>query len=99
MYKEAIKIINKEYECVKRAIAGCNRDCSNCDLVELDKKIFDAYDLAIATLQKQIPQKPTVNLWEEWCECPICESPVTFEDIKYQYCPDCGQRIDWSKEE
>lgn len=56
-----------------------------------------AQHMALEALEKQIPKKPIVNLWDEWCECPGCNGIVTFEEIKYDFCPDCGQAIDWSE--
>ena len=56
------------------------------------------------TLEKQIPKKPN-NIY-----CPICKRPLrkAKEDIGYtgkvkkrkadNYCPGCGQALDWSSE-
>ena len=55
-------------------------------------------------LEKQIPKKPN-NIY-----CPICKRPLrkAKEDIGYtgkvkkrkadNYCPGCGQALDWSSE-
>lgn len=43
---EVIDYLNNEAECVKRG-STCNRDCLNCELVREDKKILQAYDIAI----------------------------------------------------
>ena len=55
-------------------------------------------------LEKQIPQKPN-NIY-----CPLCKRPLrkAKEDIGYtgkvkkrkadNYCPGCGQALDWSGE-
>lgn len=67
---------------------------------------FD-FNRAIDALKKQIPKKPTYDgygympdgtfLWDKWL-CPNCKSSydVVYDD--YNYCPVCGQRIDWSEE-
>ena len=47
---EVINVLENEKECVKRNIAGCDRDCINCDLVMLDETILKAYDTAINIL-------------------------------------------------
>ena len=47
---DAIKVIENEVECVKRA-NHCNRDCSNCDLVREDFEILNAYKMAIYSLK------------------------------------------------
>ena len=57
-------------------------------------------------LEKQIPRTPIqIEGYKEPCFCPICEpSDETFvkatcEHDKYNYCPICGQKIDWSDED
>ena len=35
---------------------------------------------------------PVYDTWE----CPNCGSTFEFEYDRYNYCPDCGQKIDWS---
>lgn len=54
--------------------------------------------LAIQALNKQIRQKPLGTL--EYL-CPTCKSDniEIWHDsdfVKLNYCPDCGQAIDWS---
>ncbi|MBQ7959762.1 MAG: zinc ribbon domain-containing protein [Clostridia bacterium] len=55
-------------------------------------------------LKKQIPKKPIITvdcffngqpIYDTW-GCPNCGkvNDTDFED--YQYCPDCGQALDWS---
>lgn len=60
---------------------------------------IEAIELAIKTLEKQIPKKPInknkVNdgyFWE-WV-CPNCE--VIQIGTEKPYCPECGQAMDWS---
>lgn len=31
-------------------------------------------------------------------KCPICEELVNDKKYKYKYCPNCGQKLDWSEE-
>lgn len=31
--------------------------------------------------------------WDIW-RCPNCDTAYDYDD-KYNYCPECGQRIDW----
>ena len=54
--------------------------------------ICEAYDIAIKALEKQVPKKPIDKLM--YIECPSCEN-VGIEDCNY--CPECGQRLDWSE--
>ena len=49
-----------------------------------------ALDMAIEALEKQIPRKK-----KKRNECPECGYSYAFEE----YCPYCGQAIDWSSGE
>jgi hypothetical protein len=71
----------------------------------------DVKDMAIAALEKQIPKKPyiqqiEVDYYEHDCyECPNCDSFLGYvseckeEHYQNNYCPECGQKIDWSEVE
>lgn len=48
-----------------------------------------ALDMAIEALEKQIPKKK-----KKRNECPECGYSYAFEE----YCPYCGQALDWSDE-
>ena len=75
---------------------------------QLDYQI--AFDMAIEALNKQIPKKPIycgdgyadgkeVN---DMAECPTCDNDDFEEGINNwgcNYCPECGQALDWSDEE
>ena len=58
-------------------------------------KYFKALAVAEIALEKQIPKKPV----GEWC--PICNEVVDEHECNYKfdYCPNCGQKIDWSEVE
>ena len=69
---------------------------------------IEAMDMAIKALEKQIAKKPYIqqdNRNNDCLECPFCDSFIGYEcdcrDEHYQidYCPNCGQAIDWSDEE
>lgn len=61
--------------------------------------------IAIQALGKQIPKKPTYEgdgyapdgkfVLDEWI-CPCCETRYEVDYDDYDYCPNCGQKIDWS---
>ncbi len=61
----------------------------------------DALVLAIEALEKQIPKKPIKLI--DWGNnrCPCCGTLYGEDGImeNYDYCPDCGQKIDWSDDE
>lgn len=74
-----------------------------------EEEKYEAYSMAIQALEKQIPKKPIRHTaWEDF-KCPACGSteirPYDTEyreydkDCKFEYCSDCGQKLDWSDEE
>lgn len=74
----------------------------------IPQKRAEAIDIAIKSLNKQIPKSPTYDgdgyapdgsfVWDEWL-CPHCGSRFEVDYDDYNYCPDCGQKIDWGEEE
>ena len=53
-------------------------------------------------VKKETPKKPRpVFLPMAYIphKCPVCWSPVNYRKEKFNYCPNCGQKIDWSEEE
>ena len=64
----------------------------------------EATKLAIEALEKQIPKKPTLSgdgYWDgelvlDTWECPNCDKDYEVDYDDYDYCPNCGQKIDWS---
>lgn len=53
--EEAIRIIQTEAECVRRA-NNCDRHCENCDLLMTDTEILTAYEMAETAL-REVNQK------------------------------------------
>ena len=68
---------------------------NDCKFTEDDYK---ANEMAINALEKHIPKKPMFN-GNNWYRCVNgCEiHKKQFE--KDWYCPNCGQKLDWSDEE
>lgn len=68
----------------------------------------EAAKMAIQALEKQIPKKPTYEgdgyapdgtfIYDTWI-CPCCDKRYEVDYDDYDYCPNCGQKIDWSNEE
>lgn len=67
--------------------------------------ITKALQMAVDALEKQVPQKPNFegdgyadgHPVYDIAKCPICDHEFE-EDINdwgSQYCPDCGQALDW----
>lgn len=67
--------------------------------------ITKALDMAVEALEKQIPKKPNIygdgydddgNLIYDTYDCPNCQKSFEMEYEEYDYCPNCGQALDWS---
>lgn len=99
--QDAINCVNVDIE---------ETTCENCRLFGLDYSMCAEVDkIKLEALEKQIPKKPKKLEYEPlikagWeFECPKCGSAVgenrydidlTQED---DYCPTCGQKLDWGE--
>ena len=73
---------------------------------ERKKKHIGLYNTAIEALEKQLPKKPNFEgdgyapngtfVYDTW-ECPNCGECYEVDYDDYDYCPKCGQKIDWSE--
>lgn len=82
--------------------------CSVCQFPQNEECFrFDAKQMAVSALEKQIPKKPNNITYDdgyvEFWNCPNCHNQHTAfindEQYKYSYCPLCGQSIDWTEVE
>ena len=65
-----------------------------------------ALETAIGALEKQLAKKPNFEgdgyapdgtfVYDTW-ECPNCGECYEVDYDDYDYCPKCGQKIDWSE--
>lgn len=64
-------------------------------------------NLCIHALEKQIPKKPAHDFRGLYDMCPVCYKngvhimvsiPENIPKIKYNFCPYCGQAIDWMED-
>ena len=65
-------------------------------------------NIVIEALKSQTPKRPDYEgdgydengylIYDTWI-CPSCEEKYEVDYEKYKYCPNCGQRIDWSGDE
>ena len=97
---EAIKICNT---------IGFATSSSNPQGVPLNttkEELMEAMRMSIQGLEKQIAMKPIRHTaWKDF-KCPACGSTEirTYDteyreydkDYKFEYCSDCGQKLDWS---
>ena len=61
-----------------------------------------AFEMAIETLEKQIPKKPldcADFAGNKYKICLCCSAIVKDGEWRAYYCPDCGQAIKWESEE
>lgn len=87
--------------------------CDVCALEERNAKLREYERILVleevrGAMEKQKAKKPTYDgdgyaqdgtfVWDEWI-CPKCGSRYGVDYDDYDYCPNCGQRIDWSDEE
>lgn len=96
---------------VKGTYEDCNnKRCDDCDLCYAQGTVGEhikSIEIAIHALKKQISKKPTYEgdgyapdgtfVLDEWL-CPCCGARYEVDYDDYDYCPNCGQKIDWSDE-
>lgn len=51
--------------------------------------------VSIEALEKQVEKKGKV-FFGGWLDCPNCENDISGFEERPNYCPNCGQKIDWS---
>lgn len=54
-------------------------------------------EVVVEALEKQIAKKVIVSPYNNMKYCPICEVSVT--GMYFDYCVECGQKLDWSEED
>ena len=52
-------------------------------------------EVVVEALEKQIAKKVIVSPYNNMKYCPICEVSVT--GMYFDYCVECGQKLDWSE--
>ena len=70
----------------------------------MDNNRITAFNMAFSALEKQIAKKPDIEgdgydpdgnlVYDTWI-CPTCGVSYEIDYDKYDYCPSCGQKIDW----
>ena len=109
---EAIEKLRAYHKCqilkVKGIYEDCNENlCDNCDLCYAQGNTgehIESIEIAIQALEKQIAKKPTYEgdgywdgqlVYDTWV-CPCCGRSYELDYDDYDYCPNCGQNLDWS---
>lgn len=100
--EEAIKKI----VVIRGALKHCDEFMDDMrDVIESDP--IDLLNTAMSALNKQIPKKPDLEgdgyykgelIIDTWI-CPGCGTRYELECDEYDFCPHCGQHIDFSEVE
>ena len=101
---EAIEKLRAYHKCQRLQVKGIYEDCNeklcdNCDLCYAQGNTGEhikSIEIAIQALEKQIPMKPKTDDRYVMYICPWCND---FIKVNHNYCPNCGQKLDWSDEE
>ena len=58
---------------------------------------YEAMELAVEVLEKQVPKKPKRNIpvFGHSYECAYCGNELEVNSFNGQYCHWCGQKLDW----
>lgn len=98
--REAIELIKSEIRILEKL------ENYGSAIEEKKKKHIELYNTAIEALEKQLPKKPNfegdgyapdgTSVYDTW-ECPNCGECYEVDYDDYDYCPKCGQKIDWSE--
>ena len=93
------ELLEIEHACMLRGSRDeCDRDCAKCDLVQDSLELDEMYTGVIEIVCRQIPMKPKSKerhgaypQIQHWCaRCG------TLLHGKPKYCPECGQKVDWT---
>jgi hypothetical protein len=64
-------------------------------LLRTDEETFEFIKIAIGKYNAKKPKSIPCGVDENLFDCPYCEKTMSYK--QYHYCPDCGQRLDWSE--
>lgn len=102
-----VKKVREAIELMKIQITIIQKIPEYLGLKEKTDKQIGERRTAIEALEKQLPKKPDFEgdgcdqegnlIYDTWI-CPNCEEYYEVDYDEYDYCPNCGQRIDLRKE-
>ena len=98
--QEAIEILKKPIEYAKISNVDDEEE------ITYSRDFVKAIEIAIECMEKQIPKSPTLEgdgycpegnlVYDTWI-CPNCDKDYEIDYDDYDYCPNCGQKIDKSE--
>lgn len=85
-----------------------NEQCNNCvECAKEHEQLARWLEELKVYKEKATPEKPTYEgdgyapdgtfVWDTWL-CPGCGASYEVDVDKYDYCPRCGQKIEWENE-
>ena len=112
---EAIGFVQGKLDCMNKCDIfnkedkHSDNDCDNCEYCYSQGNFGnqkEAFQMAINALEKQIPKKPIINhintnedVTEIEYTCSACGTNYVELTPCEEFCPYCGNKIDWSDEE
>jgi hypothetical protein len=93
---ERAKTMNREYiEYIEQLLDTAEKN----DTFNLTSREFTEFSLSVSlSLELQTPLKPTYDHQYGEMGCAFCGNMVSGWEELPNYCPQCGQAIDWMKE-
>ena len=95
-----------ETDSIKNALVNVITLARTSDYCNPDRDLKDI-ELIESIVEKEIPMKPKLfmrdgydedeSVYDAW-DCPYCGTHYQIIFDKHDYCPHCGQRIDWEEE-
>lgn len=105
--RDAIWEIEDKKEAIKKIEEACRVACDAIDELQEYKKLGTLEKIREA-VDKQNAKKPDYEgdgyapdgsfVWDTWV-CPGCGTKYEVDYDEHDYCPNCGQHIDWSEED
>lgn len=73
------------------------------DIKQIRRCEIESLEFAISALEKQIPKKVrdigmNQSIGTKIGSCPMCDGRP-LRECDSEYCPDCGQKLDWEVEQ
>ena len=73
------------------------------------EETIESFEIMAEAMKKQMPMKPVIeqgapsyyggtSICRHYYSCPKCGEEVGRGDDRANYCPECGQKIDWMED-
>lgn len=93
-----VELLKIEHECILRGSHDdCDRNCSDCELVQDDGDLHEMYTDVIALLKEQEPMKPIWSQGKAYCGNCGQRLPRKRDGIERRFCSFCGKAVTWDE--